>query len=111
MNALFNHDALRRCDHRRDDRDWLAAYRQAEGEVEAAAARVKAACAAYVAVPVAVRNLVGEADAYAEADRAYDAARFAFQRATWEIVGGIRAIAGIARQMQLADASDRSRLF
>lgn len=105
MNALFPLDVLRRCDHRRDDRDWLAAYREAEAAVELAAERVRVACAAYVAVPPKLRNLVGEADAYAEADRAYDAARFAFQLATCEIVKGIRAIAGIARHMQLADAS------
>jgi hypothetical protein len=105
MNALFHMSELRRCDHRRDDRDWLEAYREEEAACEAAAEAVRAACEAFKAVPIAVRNLVGEADAYSEADRAYDQARLRFQLKSAEIVGGVRAIAGIARHMQLASAS------
>jgi hypothetical protein len=102
MNAaLFDFAALRRCDHRRDDRDWLVAFRCAEASAELAAEAVRAACEAYRS------NRCPETEAaYRDADRAYDTARLRFQVASHDIVGGVRAIAGIARHMQLASASD-----
>lgn len=97
--ALFPLAELRPCDHRRDDRDWLAAYRQAEARAELAASAVGLASDAYRRD----RNLETEA-AYRRADHAYDAARLAFQMESRDIVQGIRAIAGIARAMELAAA-------
>lgn len=91
-----------------DVRDWLAVYREAEAEVELAAAAVRAACEAYKAEPnPAHRNVA----AYREADRAYDAARSAFQRTSYQLVNGVRAIAGIARHFELAEIEGRSRML
>lgn len=98
--ALFRFEELQRCDHRHDPRDWLTAYREAEAAALLAAEGVKAACDRYKAA-----RDDASADAYRVADKAYDAARLAFQVASFQIASGIRAIAGIARAMQLADAS------
>lgn len=83
----------------RDARDWFAMYRDAEAEAELSAEAVRAANVAYRAD----RNAETEA-AYRAADRRYDAARFRFQTESCQIVRGIRAIAGIARAMELASA-------
>lgn len=85
--------------------DWLAAYREAEAAALAAAAGVRAACDRYKAA----RDDATAAD-YRTADQAYDRARLAFQVASFQIASGIRAIAGIARHMQLADAGKRRML-
>lgn len=81
-----------------DSRDWLAAYRQLEAEAVLASAMVQAACGRYKAE----RSPANQAS-YVTADHAYDAARLRFQLQGAEIVRGVRAIAGIARELQLAD--------
>ncbi len=90
----------------RDQRDWLTVYQELASDAERAAAGVRLASAAYTA------NRTAETQAaYAVADRAYDAARFAFQRQSRDIVTGVRAIAGIARAVHLAAAHDGSRIL
>jgi hypothetical protein len=83
-----------------DARDWLDTWRAAEAACDAAAEAVRAACDAYKAE----RSPETEG-LYRAADRAYNAARADYQRASFEIVTGIRALAGIARHIELADAS------
>lgn len=97
MNALFQLDELRRCDHRLDDRDWLTIFREAEARAELAAERVRETCDLYRRD----RNRETEA-AYAAADRAYDLERLRFQLASCEIVKAVRAVASLPRAMRLA---------
>lgn len=99
MNAPFQMSMLAGWRHG-DTRDWLAVYRQAEGEAEAAASAVRAACDTFKAARTRDAQ-----DAYAEADRAYDKARLRYQATCREIVTGVRSIAGIARELQLASQS------
>lgn len=89
----------------RDERDWLDVFREAEAEAELAAGFVRTACEAYKA-----ERSPATVDAYRAADKAYDAARLRFQQSSFKIVSGIRAIAGIARAIELADAS-RGRMI
>lgn len=103
--ALFPLAELRPCDHRRDDRDWLEAYRQAEARAELAADAVGLASEAYRRD----RSLETEA-AYRRADHAYDAARLAFQTESCGIVSGIRAIARLARELHLSEAMESRML-
>lgn len=88
-----------------DERDWLDVYRAAEAEAELAAEAVRTACAAY-----RVERSPATTDAYRVADKAYDRARFNFQTTSFGIVKGIRAIAGIARAVELANA-ERERMI
>jgi hypothetical protein len=81
----------------RDERAWLDVYRAAEAACEAAAEAVRAACEGYKAE----RSPATEGR-YRDADRAYNRARADYQTASYEIVTGIRAIAGIARAVELA---------
>lgn len=89
----------------REPPEWLAEYRKAEAEAELAAEAVSAACERYKAA-----RDDASAAAYRVADLAYDAARLRFQVASCEITQGVRAIAGIARHMQLADDGNRRML-
>lgn len=108
MNAMLPMRLPRQWDwlEERDERDWLEAYQAASTAAELAAEGVRAACEAFKA-----GQTQHSATAYAVADRAYDAARLRFQVDSAAIVGGVRAIAGIARHMQLAAASERARLL
>lgn len=82
-----------------DRRDWLEVYRRAEATAEYAAEAVRAASEAYRRDRSPAND-----SAYRLADRAYDVARLNFQREGSAIVTGIRAIACIARELELADA-------
>ncbi len=90
----------------RDQRDWFEAYQAIATEAELAADAVRAACEAYKA-----DRSQENAATYAVADRRYDAARLAFQLEGGAIVRGVRAIAGIARRVQLAGAMAGSRML
>jgi hypothetical protein len=99
---LFDDADLWRPD--RDRRDWFAMFSEAEAEAEAAAEAVRVACEAYKA-----HRTDETTAAYRAADRRYDAARHRYQTESCQIVRGIRAIAGIARALELAGA-DRERM-
>lgn len=94
---LFDFGELVRCDPRHAV-DALTTWREVEAEATAAQAGVRVACERYKAD----RSPDTEA-AYREADRRYDSARFRFQIVSREVVGCVRAIARIARELQLAN--------
>jgi hypothetical protein len=105
MNAPFLFDLPPPWARSRDTRDWFALFREAEAEAEAAAEAVRTAGEAYRAA----RSPETEA-AYRAADQRYDAARLRYQLESCQIVRGIKAIAGIARVLELADAG-RGRMI
>lgn len=83
-------------------RDWLEAYREAELAAELAADQVRDTNEAFCRSRDAATGT-----AYREADRAYNAARTAFLETSCKVVTGIRAIAGIAREIELRGAMER----
>lgn len=86
----------------RDGRDWLAIYREAELAAETAAEAVRAACETFKA-----DRSADNAATYRAADKAFDAARLDYQRTSYQLVTGVRAIAGIARHFELLGATGR----